>query len=150
MEFIVSKSLQIEHDELHEELSKIAKERGKIGDAAKAVAEVLQPHFEKEEEFALPPLGLLSSIAKGKIESEMGKILKQTVKLKADLPKMLEEHIAIVVQLKILKDLAKKEGKLEYIRFAEKLTLHAQNEEEVLYPASILVGEYLKLVLKKR
>jgi len=26
--------------------------------------------------------------------------------------------------------------------------LHAQTEEEVLYPAAILVGEYLKLKLK--
>jgi hypothetical protein len=27
----------------------------------------------------------------------------------------------------------------------EKLKLHAQTEEEVLYPAAILIGEYLKL-----
>jgi len=27
------------------------------------------------------------------------------------------------------------------------LTLHAKTEEEVLYPASILVGEYIKLKL---
>jgi hypothetical protein len=33
--------------------------------------------------------------------------------------------------------------------FAEKLALHAQTEEEVLYPAAILVGEYLKLKLKR-
>jgi hypothetical protein len=28
------------------------------------------------------------------------------------------------------------------------LMLHAQTEEEVLYPAAILIGEYLKLKLK--
>jgi hypothetical protein len=32
-------------------------------------------------------------------------------------------------------------------RFAEKLRLHARTEEGVLYPAAILVGEYLKLIL---
>ena len=32
---------------------------------------------------------------------------------------------------------------LEYVHFAEKLTMHAQTEEQVLYPAAILVGEYL-------
>ena len=42
-------------------------------------------------------------------------------------------------------DVAIKEKKMEYVKFADKLILHAQNEEEVLYPASILVGEYLKL-----
>jgi len=30
------------------------KEGGKVGKAAKAVANVLHPHFEKEEEYALP------------------------------------------------------------------------------------------------
>ncbi|MHB8901283.1 MAG: hypothetical protein ACYC6Y_21245 [Thermoguttaceae bacterium] len=28
--------------------------------------------------------------------------------------------------------------------YVEKLTLHAQTEEQVLYPAALLVGEYLK------
>ena len=42
---------------------------------------------------------------------------------------------------------AKRENKHESIRFSEKLAMHAQTEEEVLYPASILVGEYLKLRL---
>jgi hypothetical protein len=34
--------------------------------------------------------------------------------------------------------------------FAEKLMFHAQTEEDVLYPASILIGEYLKLKLSRR
>jgi hypothetical protein len=34
---------------------------------------------------------------------------------------------------------------MEVVVFAEKLKLHAKNEEEVFYPAAILVGEYLKL-----
>ena len=33
----------------------------------------------------------------------------------------------------------------EYGHFAGNLKQHAQTEEEVLYPAAILVGEYLKL-----
>jgi hypothetical protein len=35
---------------------------GRVGDAAKAVAKVLHEHFVKEEEFALPALGLLSGL----------------------------------------------------------------------------------------
>ena len=68
-------------------------------------------------------------------------------KLKADVPHMLQEHKDIVVALRKLIAAAKQENKLEHARFAEKLILHAQNEEEVLYPAAILVGEYLKLRL---
>jgi hypothetical protein len=36
--------------------------RWKVGEATKAVTDVLHSHFEKEEEYALPPLGLLSSL----------------------------------------------------------------------------------------
>jgi len=32
-------------------------------------------------------------------------------------------------------------------RITEKLILHAQTQEEVIYPAAILVGEYPKLKL---
>jgi len=58
---------------------------------------------------------------------------------------MLKEHKAIVDALDDLKDEAKKARRSEYLLFAEKLILHARNEEEVLYPAAVLVGEYIKL-----
>jgi hypothetical protein len=32
------------------------------------------------------------------------------------------------------------------LRLAEKLAAHAKAEEEVMYPASILVGEHLKML----
>lgn len=145
MEFIIPGSLKLEHEELHAELAKATKAGGNIGDSAKAVAKILHPHFMKEEEYAMPPLGLLSSLAEGKITTEMKDVLAMTNRLKAELPEMLNEHKAIVSALKNLIDAAKKEKKIEYGQFADKLILHARTEEEVLYPASILVGEYLKL-----
>jgi hypothetical protein len=42
---------------------------------------------------------------------------------------------------------AQDEKQPEYVHFAEKLILHAQTEEEVLYPATIMLGEYVKLKL---
>ena len=56
MDFEIPKSIKLEHEELHEDLEEATMESGSVGDAAKAVQEVLQPHFLKEEEFALPPL----------------------------------------------------------------------------------------------
>ncbi len=145
MEFIIPKSLKLEHEELHAELARATQIGGKIGDSAKTVAKILHPHFMKEEEYAMPPLGLLSSLAEGKVTTEMKEVLKMTNRLKAELPQMLEEHKEIVAALKNLIEAAKKEKKMEYARFADKLMMHAQNEEEVLYPAAILVGEYLEL-----
>jgi len=145
MEFIIPKSLKLEHEELHAELARAIQIGGKIGDSAKTVAKILHPHFMKEEEYAMLPLGLLSSLAEGKVTTEMKDVLKMTNRLKAELPQMLEEHKEIVAALKNLIEAAKKEKKMEYARFADKLMLHARNEEEVLYPAAILVGEYLEL-----
>ncbi|MGH9972833.1 MAG: hemerythrin domain-containing protein [Nitrososphaeraceae archaeon] len=72
-------------------------------------------------------------------------IVTMTDKLKLDLSNMVEEHRQIVKELDNLIEVANKENKMEIVLFAEKLKLHAKNEEEVLYPAAILVGEYLKL-----
>jgi iron-sulfur cluster repair protein YtfE (RIC family) len=149
MDFEIPKSIKFEHDELHEDLEEATMESGSIGDAAKAVQEVLQPHFLKEEEFALPPLGLLSKLSNGQITLEMKDAIAMADRLRAELNQMLSEHREIVARLKTLTEAALKENKLDYVQFAEKLSLHAQTEEEVLYPAAILVGEYLKLQSEK-
>ncbi len=147
MESNIPRSLKLEHEELHAELARATRAGGKTGESAKAVANILHPHFIKEEEYALPPLGLLSVLAEGKAIPEVRAVIKMTDRLKSEHNQMLEEHKTIVSALKNLMDAARGENKMEYVRFAEKLTLHAQNEEEVLYPAAILVGEYMKLKL---
>jgi iron-sulfur cluster repair protein YtfE (RIC family) len=144
----IPESLKLEHEELHADLVRATKAGGKTGEAAKAVAKVLHEHFIKEEEFALPPIGLLSALARGEVDKEMRSVLAMTDRLKTELPEMLREHEAVVAALKQLTVAAKEEKLPEHARFAEKLTLHAHTEEDVLYPAAILVGEYLKLKLE--
>ena len=148
MTFQIPRSLKLEHDELHAELARATKAGGKTGEAAKAVAGVLHNHFLKEEEFALPPIGLLAALARGEVDKDMRDVLVMTERLKAELPEMLQEHQAVVAALEELTAAAEKEKLPEHARFAEKLMLHAKTEEEVLYPAAILVGEYLKLRLE--
>jgi hemerythrin superfamily protein len=145
MEFNIPSALKREHEELHKELTKATKEGGSTGEAARSVARILHPHFVKEEEYALPPLGLLTHLTKGETTPDMKSVLKMTDKLKRALPQMLEEHKAIVGALEKLADAAREQGKTEYITFSEKLTLHAQTEEQILYPAALLIGEYVKM-----
>ena len=149
MKFKIPRPLKLEHGELHGKLVKTIAEGGKIGYAATAVAKILHPHFIKEEEYALPPLGLLVSLNKKRVSSEMEGVLSMTDRLKKDLPQMLKEHKAIVAKLKKLVSAAKKEKRPEFAHFGEKLMIHAQTEEEVLYPAAILIGEFIKLKLKE-
>lgn len=149
MKIMIPKPLQLEHKELHGELAGAIKAPGPIGKAAAAVAKILHPHFVEEEEYALPPLGLLRVLAKGKVSKDMEEVLVMTDKLKKNLPNMLREHKTVVAALKKLSAAAKKEKRYDIDHFAKKLILHAQTEEEVLYPAAILIGEYLNLTLHK-
>ena len=147
MKVKIPESLKLEHEELHADLVRATRAGGETGEAAKDVAKVLHDHFVKEEEFALPPIGLLAALARGEIDEQMRAVLAMTDRLKAELPEMLREHEAVVAALKKLTAAANKEKLPEHARFAEKLMLHAQTEEDVLYPAAILVGEYLKTKL---
>jgi len=144
MEFKIPDSLRVEHEELHAELVRATKVEGPVGEAARNVATLLHPHFVKEEEYALPPLGLLGPLATGAVTPEMRQVLAMTDRLKADLPEMLAEHQAVVGALRKLIAAAQREDRSEVVHFAEKLMLHARTEEEVLYPTAILIGEYVR------
>jgi hypothetical protein len=146
--FEIPRPLKVEHEDLHEMLSEATKEPGELGDAAKAVAKVMHPHFLKEEEYALPLLGLLRDLAQGKVTPGMKEVLGLTDKLKAELRQMLEEHKSIVAALEKLSAAAKKADKMEYVEFARALMLHAQTEEDVSYPTAILIGEYVREKLR--
>lgn len=147
MKFSIPYSMQAEHEALHADLEKAIASGGETGAAAKVVAHVLHAHFESEEKYALPPLGLLPALAEGKISHEMTQVLEMTDTLKAELPRMLEEHKVIVDALQKLIKAASQEQKTEHVHFAEKLMLHARNEEEVAYPTAILIGEYVRMTL---
>jgi len=148
MKINIPDSLKLEHKELHKQLAEATKAGGKIGEAAQLVAKTLHPHFVSEEEFAIPPLGILPQLVAGELNDEMRDVIKMTDKLKAELPKMVEEHKTIVSALDRLVKAANEENKPEYAAFAEKLKLHANAEEEVTYPTALLIGAYLKLKLK--
>ena len=140
----VPSALKAEHDELHAELKRAAASGGRTGAAASEVARLMHPHFVSEEEFALPPLGLLPELSKGKLGDEIADVLKLTDKLEHELPRMLAEHKKIIDGLQRLVEAAKAESKPDIAAFAEKLMAHARAEEEVSYPAAILVGRYLR------
>jgi hypothetical protein len=142
--FQVPRSIVVEHEELHADLSRLTEAGGRTGEAAKAVAQVLDPHFAKEDAYALPPLGLLAPLSQGEFDCGMTEVLKMTEKLDAGMPTMHAEHEDITAALGKLSEAAKAENKPEGVRFAEMLTAHAQEEEEILYPAALLVGRYVK------
>jgi hypothetical protein len=149
MTFQIPLPLKAEHAELHEELLKATQAGGRVGAAAQRVAKLLNPHFMKEEEFALPPLGLLQPLARGKWAPEIADVLKLTDRLEAEMPAMLAEHKEIVAALSELGALAEAEKKPDIAAFARKLKLHAETEERVLYPAAVLIGRFVRAKLSE-
>ena len=143
----IPEPMRIEHAELHAALVAATKAPGRVGEAARAVARVLHPHFVREEEIALPPLGLLEDLAAGVVMPDMAAVLPLTDALEAELPGMLREHAVIRTAVEALRDAARAESQPEHAHTAEKILLHARTEEQVTYPAAVLVGRTVKAAL---
>ncbi len=140
----IPEAMEEEHEELHEELRRAVKMPGEVGKAARKVAEVLHPHFERENELALPVIGIARELAEGKTSPDFSKALKLHDQFKKEYRRMLREHEEIVEALNLLAKAAKKAKKQEVVEFTRKLKLHAQTEEALTYPTVLLVGKLLK------
>ena len=68
MKFTIPQPLQHEHEALHARL-RHATQAG--GEAAIKLAHLMHPHFIKEDQIALPPLGLLAALARGEWNAEI-------------------------------------------------------------------------------
>ncbi|MBI4501121.1 MAG: hemerythrin domain-containing protein [Gemmatimonadetes bacterium] len=139
-------SLRAEHEELHRDLSRMMRQPGELGEAARAITKVVHRHFLKEEQLVFAPLAVLAQVAEGKIPDEAAEALELIERLKAELPQMIAEHREVVAELDRLVAAGVSAGDSGSVELANRLKLHAQNEEEILYPAAIILGEYLKLL----
>lgn len=137
-------AMKAEHDEIHQALVRATESPGRTGEAARALAAVLHPHFLREEQIGLPPLGLLEPLARGGFSPAMTAVLPLTDSLRAELPRMLEEHKAIHAATLRLGEAARAESDTAAAQLATTLAAHAQAEEQLFYPAALLVGEVVK------
>lgn len=143
-------SLAAEHQELHKTLARASKEGGELGHAAEELEKALAPHFKREEEIATPPLGLLPKLARKQATADMRAVVPMTDSLERELPHMLEEHEGIRAAAARFRAEAARAGREEYVRFSDELAAHARLEEEILYPAAVLVGRYVKQTRPER
>jgi hypothetical protein len=141
---VIPSSIQQEHDSLHARLARIVAYPGDVGEAASRVARLLHEHFGAEEALAMPLLGLLSPLAAHQPIEGADAAIETAHKLREALPTMLDEHRKMKEALEALRAAALHAGDVDVITFADDLMLHARNEEEVLYPAALLVGEALE------
>jgi hypothetical protein len=141
----VPSSIKNEHDSLLARLHVITTFQDSTGIVAVKLLELMEHHFTEEEDFVLPPLGLLPTLASGVIPEKREEVIQLTEKLKSQLPHMSAEHQLIKATMDELLQSAAKENHPEIITFIRDVHKHATIEEEVYFPAAILAGEYLKL-----
>ena len=140
----IPSSIQLEHREILGSLNEATRTAGPVGAAAKAVADVLHSHFAREEQVALPPLGFLAPLSRGELPDGAASVMAMSDSLKAELPKMLEEHTRIRAAVAELGRVARGAGAENVVRLTEQLAQHALTEEEVLYPAAIVAGDLIR------
>jgi len=127
MRIQIPKSLRLEHEEIHDFLAAARQEPGELGDALRRVVR----------------------LARNDVNSGMADVYPHTDWLKNNLPTLMAEHHAIAAAIEEVLDAARGAQRIDCVELAEKLLNHLRMEEEVMYPAAILVGEYLRLLLGK-
>ena len=124
--FEIPDPIRTEHEDLHTKIEKAMRAGGRTGVAAKAVNDALAPHFQKEERYALPQLGVLPRLVGAVLErkepklslEEREELIVLTERLRIELPKMLEEHKVKGIALDALKNVAEAEIKPEQAHLA--------------------------------
>ena len=140
----IPQSILSGHENLCSELKDIIAAGGNIGEKAQMLDNVTSPHFEKEEKYAFPPLGFLLALSEGNWEIDATEAIKMAETLQEKLSELKIEHQNISRSLHELKIVAEAEDNPSAKLFVKDLQLHIEIEDQVLYPATILVGNYLK------
>lgn len=138
-------SIKREHEQLLEQVHAFTLFQDSAGLAAIKLNELMQHHFQEEEDYVLPPLGLLPFLASGQLPEHSSEIISLTGKLESQMEHLNAEHQLIKAYVD---ELLKTKAALDHpeIKSLEnQLEQHAKTEEEIYFPAAIMVGKYLKL-----
>ncbi len=83
----------------------------------------------------------------GEITPDLKNSLELIERLRREFPHLSEDHPTIIRMLEDFDDAVRTEGKTEFSPFFSNLIHHAHAEEGILFPAAILIGDYLHLKL---
>jgi hemerythrin-like domain-containing protein len=136
----VPKSLKEEHEAFIDGLRSHSTKKDQTGVAVGQLLKLLEPHIEKEDQRLLPLLGALGEIAAGQPLENPTAVMRAYEKYAAQYPSMFAEHLPIKESIRRARRLAKKGGYGDVVDVLDALAHHSRVEEEVLYPAALLVG----------
>ncbi len=146
----VPKSMEEEHEEIMQSLQQASTLSDETGKAVSELLKTLQPHFEKEERYAMPVLGSLRDLVGQEKISNLREIADTQGALLQEYESMYQEHETLRKFIQRAEESAEKENHKQVAETLEALAHHARVEEEVLYPAALLAGTLAKVLLPSR
>jgi len=146
----VPQSIRLQHQQILDRLAGFAGEKGPAAAVAQRALALLKDHYAREEALVLPPLGLLPRIARGDISKDMEPAIAMADRAKAALADFQNDHIQITSLMNELMEAGQRAGNDELVRFATRVANQSLNDIEVAQPATILIGDYLRLRLGSR
>ena len=132
-------SLVNEHSELLLRAEAFTRNRDSL---AIELYQLIEFHFREEEEYVFPVLGVLPALSEGHIPPNADSIIGLARKYQSNAVKLLAEHQMITTLLEKYRLLS---GDSSVDAFKKQLEQHALTEEQIYFPAVVLVAEYLKL-----
>ena len=138
-------ALQLSHAQLSGALAKISRRSGRTTALADTIAQTLEPHLEHEEGKVLRILGLLAPLTASQFEPEWMEDDSEWEELERNESALHLEHRQLVTAGEELLAIARAEDAAEVLDFAERLLLRIRLDEDVFYPAALLIRNYLKL-----
>lgn len=110
----------------------------------KLLNDVMTAHFHKEEKYALPPLGLLLNLSEGDWQLDEDTAIDMAEAVNSKLAELQKDHENIEKLIQSLKSYAENGNYYDLERFINDLEIHMELEDQVLYPAAVLIGNYFK------
>jgi hypothetical protein len=143
---MVPQSIRLEHAAIVERLTKEAAKGGVSAAIAQRALVLIKAHFAKEEEFVLPPLGLLDQLSAGgqPTDSVKSAAIDMIERAKASKDSLQEDEVQITSIMNDLVQAATRADETDLAAFASNVAAHNLGEIEVLEPATILIGDYLR------
>lgn len=145
VEFSLPEALRLSHAQLNAGLLKAMQTKGQTMIAADELAPLLEAHLQKEDTQVLHALGLLEPLAANAVDLSVAGDFSELDNLEASESSLREEHTALMRAVEKLRAAARAENADEVLEFTERLLLRIRLDEEILYPAALLIRNYLRL-----
>ena len=142
--------LHLSHAQLSAALANVSHAGDRARTVAETIAKILEPHLEREEEGVLRILGLLAPLVADEFDVEWIEDVSEWGDLEAKESALNLERRALLAAGEELLAIARTDGDDEMREFAERLILRIRLDEEVFYPAALLIRNYFYLRLQPR